>query len=59
MAELDALDQTNGTDRALEHKWWCGTAQKWITPAGASCPVGGRATSRGDHEGAWRTRKTA
>ena len=22
MAELDALDQTNGTDRALEHKWW-------------------------------------
>jgi diketogulonate reductase-like aldo/keto reductase len=22
MAELDALDQTNGTDRALEHEWW-------------------------------------
>jgi 2,5-diketo-D-gluconate reductase A len=22
MAELDALDQTNGTDRALESKWW-------------------------------------
>jgi diketogulonate reductase-like aldo/keto reductase len=22
MAELDARDQTNGTDRALEHKWW-------------------------------------
>jgi len=22
MAELDALDQTGGTDRALEHKWW-------------------------------------
>ena len=22
MAELDGLDQTNGTDRALEHKWW-------------------------------------
>jgi diketogulonate reductase-like aldo/keto reductase len=22
MAELDALDQTHGTDRALEHKWW-------------------------------------
>jgi len=22
MAELDALDQTNGTDRALEGKWW-------------------------------------
>jgi len=22
MAELDALDQTNGTDRALERKWW-------------------------------------
>jgi len=22
MAELDALDQTNGTDRALEHPWW-------------------------------------
>jgi 2,5-diketo-D-gluconate reductase A len=22
MTELDALDQTNGTDRALEHKWW-------------------------------------
>ena len=22
MAELDALDQTNGTDRALEQKWW-------------------------------------
>jgi diketogulonate reductase-like aldo/keto reductase len=22
MAELDALDQTDGTDRALEHKWW-------------------------------------
>jgi diketogulonate reductase-like aldo/keto reductase len=22
MAELDALDQTNGTDRALEDKWW-------------------------------------
>ena len=22
MAALDALDQTNGTDRALEHKWW-------------------------------------
>jgi diketogulonate reductase-like aldo/keto reductase len=22
MAELDALDQTNGTSRALEHPWW-------------------------------------
>jgi diketogulonate reductase-like aldo/keto reductase len=22
MAELDALDRTNGTDRALEHEWW-------------------------------------
>jgi 2,5-diketo-D-gluconate reductase A len=22
MAELDTLDQTNGTDRALERKWW-------------------------------------
>ena len=22
MAELDALDQTNGTDRALERPWW-------------------------------------
>jgi len=22
MAELDALDRTNGTDRALERKWW-------------------------------------
>jgi 2,5-diketo-D-gluconate reductase A len=22
MADLDALDQTNGTDHALEHKWW-------------------------------------
>jgi diketogulonate reductase-like aldo/keto reductase len=22
MAELDGLDQTNGTDSALEHKWW-------------------------------------
>jgi diketogulonate reductase-like aldo/keto reductase len=22
MARLDALDQTNGTDRALERKWW-------------------------------------
>jgi diketogulonate reductase-like aldo/keto reductase len=22
MAELDALDQTNGTDRALEDRWW-------------------------------------
>jgi diketogulonate reductase-like aldo/keto reductase len=22
MAELDALDQTSGTDRALEHEWW-------------------------------------
>jgi diketogulonate reductase-like aldo/keto reductase len=22
MVELDALDQTNGTDRALERKWW-------------------------------------
>ena len=22
MAELDGLDQTNGTDRALERKWW-------------------------------------
>jgi diketogulonate reductase-like aldo/keto reductase len=22
MAELDVLDQTNGTDRALERKWW-------------------------------------
>ncbi len=22
MAELDALDQTNGTDRALERRWW-------------------------------------
>ena len=22
MAELDALDQTDGTDRALEGKWW-------------------------------------
>ena len=22
MAELDALDKTGGTDRALEHKWW-------------------------------------
>jgi 2,5-diketo-D-gluconate reductase A len=22
IAELDALDQTGGTDRALEHKWW-------------------------------------
>jgi diketogulonate reductase-like aldo/keto reductase len=22
MAELDALDQTSGTDRAVEHKWW-------------------------------------
>jgi diketogulonate reductase-like aldo/keto reductase len=20
--ELDALDYTNGTDRALEHRWW-------------------------------------
>jgi diketogulonate reductase-like aldo/keto reductase len=24
MAELDALDETGGTDRALEHKWWRG-----------------------------------
>ncbi len=22
MTDLDALDQTNGTDRALEGKWW-------------------------------------
>jgi 2,5-diketo-D-gluconate reductase A len=22
MAELDALDETGGTDQALEHKWW-------------------------------------
>jgi 2,5-diketo-D-gluconate reductase A len=22
MAELDSLDQTGGTARALEHKWW-------------------------------------
>ena len=22
MAELDALDQPNGTDRGLERKWW-------------------------------------
>jgi 2,5-diketo-D-gluconate reductase A len=22
IAELDALDRTNGTDRALERKWW-------------------------------------
>jgi diketogulonate reductase-like aldo/keto reductase len=22
MAELDGLDQTKGTDRALERKWW-------------------------------------
>ena len=22
MAELDALDQTNGTDHALERPWW-------------------------------------
>ncbi len=22
MAELDALDETGGTDRALEDKWW-------------------------------------
>lgn len=22
MAKLDALDQTNGTDRALEETWW-------------------------------------
>ena len=22
MAELDGLDQTGGTDRALERKWW-------------------------------------
>jgi 2,5-diketo-D-gluconate reductase A len=22
MAELDALDRTGGTDRALEAKWW-------------------------------------
>jgi 2,5-diketo-D-gluconate reductase A len=22
MTQLDALDQTNGTDRALERKWW-------------------------------------
>jgi diketogulonate reductase-like aldo/keto reductase len=22
MAELDALDKTKGTDRALERKWW-------------------------------------
>jgi diketogulonate reductase-like aldo/keto reductase len=22
MVELDALDQTNGTGRALERKWW-------------------------------------
>jgi diketogulonate reductase-like aldo/keto reductase len=22
IAELDALDRTGGTDRALEHKWW-------------------------------------
>ena len=22
MAELDALDETGGTDRALERKWW-------------------------------------
>ena len=22
MAELDALDQTGGTDAAQEHKWW-------------------------------------
>jgi hypothetical protein len=24
MAELDALDKTGGTDRALERKWWRG-----------------------------------
>ena len=24
MAELDALDRTGGTDRALEHRWWRG-----------------------------------
>ena len=22
MADLDALDETGGTDRALERKWW-------------------------------------
>jgi len=22
LAILDALDQTSGTERALEHKWW-------------------------------------
>jgi len=22
MLELDALDETDGTDRALEHAWW-------------------------------------
>jgi 2,5-diketo-D-gluconate reductase A len=22
MAEIDVLDQTDGTDRPLEHKWW-------------------------------------
>jgi 2,5-diketo-D-gluconate reductase A len=22
MGELDALDRTGGTDRALEHRWW-------------------------------------
>ena len=25
MAELDTLDKTNGTDRALERKWWWAT----------------------------------
>jgi diketogulonate reductase-like aldo/keto reductase len=27
IAELDALDRTSGTDRALERKWWpCGVS---------------------------------
>lgn len=36
IADLDALDQTHGTDRALECKWWPGTDRKSRATSAAS-----------------------
>jgi hypothetical protein len=57
MRELDALDETAGTDRALEHTWWFEWPRPvWATlpsrspsaPIATSCPVSSRrpATAR-------------
>jgi 2,5-diketo-D-gluconate reductase A len=43
MAALDALDETGGTDRALERPWWC---RRWATRRSTAWRCTTRSTAR-------------